>query len=227
MYNGGIVGPKTQTQQWATFAYNYVEQGNFGAGTNAQDAYSFRGFSCPAGDICNAHDNIIVGSAALFGNVNPNNQGTINFYNNMEYLPSTAGQQLALIDAQNAASPQGTMNIYNNLEYSGTGYAAYLGAIALIGAPTGFGTVNNNAYDSAATFSWALSGAGDTGVSLAAWRTQCSCDANSIQLTSTPFTGTPASANPSSFAISGPATTAGVGGVTTGPLSIATVGAGF
>lgn len=226
MYNSGSVGPKTHAQQWATFAYNYVEQGNFGAGLVADDALGVRSMACLPGYICNVHDNIVVGVSNLSSNINPNNQGTVNYYNNLNYMPSS-GQQIPLLEAQNSSSPQGTTNVYNNLVYSALGYPSYLGAMALILAPTGFGTVDHNAYDSAATFSWALSGAGDTGVSLSAWRTQCGCDANSVQLSSSPFTGTPTSGVPTSFAISGPATTAGVGGTTTGPVSLSSVGAGF
>jgi hypothetical protein len=43
-------------------------------------------------------------------------------------------------------------------------------------------------------------------------------DVHSTTLSSNPFTGTPSEANANSFAITGPATTAGVGGAACGAL---------
>ena len=227
-YNGGDISNKTQLQQWANFSYNYIEQGTFGntsAGTGAAGLL----LSCPAGFVSNAHHNIFIGSHRLTGDIAPNNEGTINFYNNTFYDPSSASQGSPLF-LRAGSSAGGVINHYNNLYHSdlAAGYPGSLGGGCFLSAPTGFGTFDFNCYDSTFTFSTALSGAGSGGESFSAWHGATGFDTNSTQLATTPFAVTPAQLNMGSFAIAGPATTAGNTGGPCGAVDgTGSIGCGF
>lgn len=227
-YNGGDISNKTQQQQWATMAYNYIEQGTFGntsAGTGAAGLL----LSCPSGYVSNCHHNVFIGSHRLTGDIAANNSGTINFYNNTFYDPSTAtqGSPLFLIAG---SSTGGVINHYNNLYWSdlAAGYPATEGGGCFLNAPTGYTTFDYNCYDSNFTFSTAKTGAGSGGESFASWKTATGFDTHSSQITSSPFVSTPTQLAMSAFAVTGAATSAGVSGATCGAVDgSGSIGCGF
>lgn len=227
-YNGGDISNKTQLQQWATMAYNYIEQGAFG-NTSAGSGAAGMLLSCPSGLVSNVHHNVFIGSHRLTGDIAPNNEGTINFYNNTFYDPSTAsqGSPLFLIAG---SSTGGVINHYNNLYWSdlAAGYPGSLGGGCFLSAPTGFGTFDYNCYDHNFTFSTAKTGAGSAGSTFASWKTATGFDAHSTQISSTPFATTPTQLNMAAFTPSGPALTASnTGGICGAVDGSGIIGCGF
>jgi hypothetical protein len=82
--------------------------------------------------------------------------------------------------------------------------------------PSVFATCDYNAYGTGMTFGDGYT-AGHNGLALSTWQTH-GFDAHSKTLSSSPFVSAPSEAMTGSFAISGPATTAGKGGVACGAL---------
>jgi hypothetical protein len=82
--------------------------------------------------------------------------------------------------------------------------------------PSWFSQCDYNAYGAGMTFGYGWN-PGQYALPFSTWKGY-GLDAHSVQLASNPFTGTPSEANATSFAITGPATTAGVGGAMCGAL---------
>ncbi len=206
-------------------SYCYLDSGSFGLGSNGYSGALYEWVTA-AGQTVNVHHNIIVGYGiqGVSPDPDPNNEGTINYYNNTFY---SANPNLDVLwNVSNGAT--GAVSFYNNIVWSDGSTPAYdAGARNPIGiwvnGPTGIASWDHNAYGAngngvrfatANTFA-----AGTFNLPLSTWQGN-GYDANSVAMASTPFTGAPAAATPSSFAISvsSPAYTAGVGGAICGAL---------
>ena len=216
-------------------SYCYCGWGSFGAPYSHEPQYTNLGgtihnYLCGTGVTVHFHHNILLGAILALGESGQENEGTVLIYNNTFYqpagIPSNSGLA-AFTDFSSAPQSGGGGNFqfYNNLVYSAAdkydsgNYNP--GAFTKMGASTGgtWSTLTNcdyNAYGSGMTFgeAWA---AGKSAWPLSQWQNY-GYDTHSTTLTASPFTGTPAEANYSSFTISGPAATAGRGGVACGAV---------
>ena len=219
-------------------SYCYCGWGSFGSPYSAESQYSNMGgtihnYLCGAGETVNFHHNILIGPILGYGESGQANEGNVLIYNNTFYKPGGIGGAarglMCFTDlyAANTSGGTGTFEFYNNLVfaedgvYEGTHNSANPAAITKMGAETGgtWSTLTNcdyNAYGSGMTFGQGW----DAGLSawpLSRWLGY-GYDKNSTTLSSSPFSGSPSEADVSSFAITGPATTAGKGGVACGAL---------
>jgi hypothetical protein len=172
----------------------------------------------------NFHHNICIGAVDLDGESSQQNHGQVNIYNNTFYGPVVSSAHKMNAIFCNIGNAGGHWDFYNNLVYSPYGYDG-LSASNLPGTiyvtninsnPSWFSQCDYNAYGAGMTFGngW---NAGQYGLPLLTWKAY-GLDTHSILLSSNPFTGTPSETNSSSFAITGPATKAGVGGAICGAL---------
>ena len=219
-------------------SYCYCGWGAFGSPYSGDSQYSSLGgtiqnYLCGAGVTASFHHNILIGPILGYGESGQANEGTVLIYNNTFYKPSGIGGAnrglMCFTDlyGANTSGGTGTFEFYNNLVYAedglyeGTQNSANPAAITKMGAETGgtWSTLTNcnyNAYGSGMTFGQGW-GTGLYAWPLSRWQGY-GYDKNSTTLNASPFSGTPAEPNPSSFAITGQATTAGRGGVACGAL---------
>jgi hypothetical protein len=221
-YNCCALASKDGWQQM-NVSYCYLGWGAFGspysgaAGTSNLGG-TVQNYLTASGMTINFHHNILLGPILSYGESSQENEGSVVIYNNTFYEPTGYKQGLgALYNILGNAG--GTWSFYNNLAYSLSGYAFGAGSLALSGAlttPSVFTSCDYNAYGTGMTFGDGYT-AGHNGLALSAWQTH-GFDAHSKTLSSSPFLSAPAEAITGSFAISGPATTAGKGGVACGAL---------
>lgn len=219
-------------------SYCYCGWGTFGSPYTGDAQYSNLGgtiqnYLCGKGATVHFHHNILLGPILGYGESGQANDGTVLIYNNTFYKPAGIGGAdrglncFADLYGANTSGGAGTFEFYNNLVYAedslyaGTHNSVSPAAITKMGASTGgtWSTLTNcnyNAYGSGMTFGegW---GSGLYAWPLAKWQSY-GYDKNSTTLTSSPFTGSPSEADAASFAIAGPAVTAGKGGVACGAL---------
>ncbi len=219
-------------QQQVNIYGNYLEMGNFGSLSGTALAHGIHSFVTGSGATIGVHDNIIVGDIYGFGEDGSSNQGTINCYNNTFFWP-LSNQDVIYV-------PNGTggaWNFYNNLVYS-------------TGPNPGYDNSGNNASSiwvanltgiTAANFDYNAYGANTNGIRFAKdWTTNFGLtlaqwqgagygfDTHSASLASSPFSGTPAQADPTTYAITGSALTAGRSGGPCGAVyGIQVPGCGF
>jgi hypothetical protein len=209
---------------WGTFGSPYR---SFGGGLYS----TVQNYVAPTGQTNLFHHNIVIGPVSANGESGQANNGTVKMYNNTFYKPSGLGTRGmdAFTDIGNPPTTGGMGNFqfYNNLiyaadaQYDGIVNSEFPGAFSKYGAITGgtSGTLTStdyNAYGTGMTFGQSYT-SGQYAWNLTTWRGY-GYDAHSILLGSNPFTATPSETNSASFAISGPATTAGMGGVPCGAL---------
>lgn len=218
-------------------SYCYCGWGPFGQPYSGGSQYSGMGgtiqnYLCGAGATVVFHHNILIGPLLAYGESSQANEGTVLIYNNTFYKPGGIGGSNHGLDVftdnrpSNTAGGGGQFQFYNNLvyaadaNYDGFRNSEWPGAFVKMNGDTGGGlwslltNTDHNAYGSGMSFAtgWA---AGQSTLPLSTWQSY-GYDAHSIVLSSSPFTGTPVEAVSASFAIAGPATTAGVGGVVCG-----------
>ena len=216
-------------------SYCYCGWGPFGSPYSHERQYTSWGgtiqnYLCGTGVTVSFHHNILLGPIMALGESHQDNEGTVLIYNNTFYQPAGIPGNSGLVaftdfDGHPLSGGGGTFEFYNNLVYSDADkydsgdYTP--GAFTKMGASTGgtMSTLTNcdyNAYGSGMTFAegW---GAGELAWPISKWQSY-GYDTHSSTLTTSPFTGTPAEANYLSFAISGPAVTAGKGGVACGAV---------
>ena len=217
-------------------SYCYCGWGSFGSPYTGESQYSNIGatihnYLCGTGVTVEFHHNILIGPLGAWGESGQANEGTVLIYNNTFYKPSGIGGQnrglMCFTDnyGANTVGGTGTFEFFNNIVYAEDGIYedgnAGASCFVKMGASTGgiWSTLTNcdyNVYGSGMTFAqdWKT---GDYGWPLSKWQ-GFGYDKDSTTLTSSPFTGSPSEANTASFAISGPAATAGKGGVSCGAL---------
>jgi hypothetical protein len=224
-YNCVAVSQKDDWQQLEV-AYCYLGFGTFGSayGTGSLLGATVHNFLTGAGLTTNFHHNICIGPVDLDGESSgQQNKGQVNIYNNTFYGAYSGAHKMDAIFC-NLGNAGGHWAFYNNLVYSPYGYDGIASSntpgtmyITNINAnPSWFTQCDYNAYGSGMTFGYGWN-AGQYALPSSTWKGY-GLDAHSILLASNPFTGTPSEANSSSFAIAGPATTAGVGGAVCGAL---------
>ena len=219
-------------------SYCYCGWGSFGSPYSGDSQESnwgstIQNYISPAGKTVTFHHNILLGAIFAKGETVDANEGTVLIYNNTFYKPGGIGglnRGLACfndLDTSNSAGGTGNFQFYNNLvyaddgNYQGVTNSTSPAAFTKMGASTGgtWSTLTNcdyNAYGSGMTFGQDWS-AGDFAWPLSQWQGY-GYDKHSTTLSSSPFTATPKEADYTSFAVSGPATTAGTGGVACGAV---------
>lgn len=237
-YNCCAVSAKDSWQQM-NVSYCYCGWGPFGQPYSGDSQYSNIGgtihnYLCGTGMTVEFHHNILIGPLLAYGESGQANEGTVLIYNNTFYKPGGIGGANRGIDAfsdlypANTSGGGGTFKFYNNLIYAADGNYDGIrnsnlpGSFNKMNAEIGGGlwsalqNMDYNAYGVGMTFAsaWAT---GLSALPLTSWR-KYGYDTHSILLSSNPFTGTPAEANTSSFAINGPAAIAGQGGMPCGAL---------
>lgn len=236
-YNCCAISNKDGWQQMDV-SYCYCGWGPFGQPYSGNAAYSSLGgtiqnYLTGAGLTANFHHNVVIGPLLAWGESGQANEGTVRIYNNTFFKPAgISGLDRGLCafsDFYSAVNSGGTgsFEFYNNLvyaadgNYDGLANSNFPGAFTKMGAQTGGvdGKLTNsdyNAYGIGMTFGQGY-GTGLYGWAFSKWKT-FGYDPHSILLASDPFTGSPVEADYRSFAIGGPATTAGVGGATCGAV---------
>lgn len=231
-YNCCAIATKDGWQQMSV-SYCYLGWGTFGSPYGGSSATSNIGgtvhnYLTNTGLTNAFHHNIVIGPILGWGESGQANNGAVIMYNNTFYKPSGIGglnRGLAAftnLDTYTSGGA-GTWQFYNNLVYAADGNYAGISnsvlpaAFTLMNVGANSGQMTNmdyNAYGSGMTFGTAWT-AGAYAWALSAWRGY-GFDAHSVLLASSPFLATPAEPNPASFAISGPAAAAGVGGAVCG-----------
>jgi hypothetical protein len=221
-YNCCALSSKDSWQQM-NVSYCYLGWGAFGSPYSGAAGTSNLGgtvhnYLTASGLTINFHHNILLGPLLGYGESSQENEGSVVIYNNTFYSPGGYPQGLGTL-YNILGNSGGTWSFYNNLAYSPSGYAFGAASLALVGAlttPSVFATCDYNAYGSGMTFGDGYA-SGHSTLPLAKWQS-VGYDAHSKTLSSNPFVGVPSEANTGSFAITGPATTAGKGGVACGAL---------
>jgi hypothetical protein len=216
-YNCSSILTKDFNSDFANCSYNYMDHGVFGsAGAGGGlDNGAITGH-CPYTGVTSViHHNIMLAGMnqqPLGGT--PLVTGTTKFYNNTIYGTAAYGGNF---DAMYCTipGPGAALQFYNNIVYAVGGYNTGAGCIWV---PPGYNI-------SGATFNTNVYGSNGNGCNMAvveyspllvaAWRTLTGCDTKSVQVASSPFTGTPTAQVPSSFAVGSSAV---IGGVTCGAL---------
>jgi len=211
-YHQGIVATKDHLQS-ITFSRNYVEFGSWGTNGSPPNASPVSG-SAGVSNVVTGNGmsqtwshNIFVGVGKMldfYGQDGIANQGRIIFDHNTLYWPSTVAAAPALLRlAQSTTAGQvGNLQFTNNVVWSdGPPVPPGYGWLVQVGGYTGI-TSDHNAYQAGMTFGTKY---GTAEHDLPRWRRATSQDANSIVLTSSPFSTRPSSRNISSFAVTGAA----------------------
>jgi hypothetical protein len=224
-YNCVAVSQKDGWQQLEV-AYCYLGYGTFGSayGTGALLTATVHNLLTGSGLTNNFHHNICIGPVDLDGeSANQQNKGQVNIYNNTFYGAYNGAHKMDAIYC-NLGNAGGHWAFYNNLIYSPYGYDGASSSnkpgsmfITTINTnPSWFSQCDYNAYGAGMTFGYGWN-AGQYALPLSTWKGY-GLDAHSVLLASNPFSATPSEANSNSFAIAGPATTAGVGGAVCGAV---------
>lgn len=232
-YNCVAVSMKDDYQTW-TVSYCYLGYGASGNGySGAELSATVHNFLAGTGTTSTMHHNIIVGPVDSDGeSAGSQNAGSTVLYNNTfcQLGSFTRGIAAQFMSRGNSG---GTFSFYNNVVYSLQGkYQGNLapsdewGALYFDTASASWFTqFDHNYYGSngnGMSFGYGHQAQGST----AGWKAL----GNDINSTfgGNPFSGTPAEGNTSSFAITGAATTAGIGGVACGALDgSGTIGCNF
>lgn len=211
-------------------SYCYCGWGAFGSPYSREPQYSnwgatIQNYISPTGTTVMFHHNIVLGPIFSKGATIDANEGTVKIYNNTFYKSGGLGwMDLGLAcfsdySDSNQAGGGGNFEFYNNLVFAEDGKYQNGGsapaAFIKMGASAGgtWSTLSNcdyNVYGSGMTFgqSW---NTGDYGWSLSKWQGY-GYDHHSTTLVASPFAGRPSEPDYTTFAIAGPATTAGIGG---------------
>lgn len=223
-YNCVAISNKDDWQQLEV-SYCYLGFGTFGSGYNgALLGATVNNYLTGTGLTNNFHHNICIGPLDLDGESSgQQNKGQVNIYNNTFYGAYNSAKKMDAIFC-NLGNSGGHWAFYNNLVYSPYGYDGIANSnmpgtmyITTINSnPSWFTQCDYNAYGAGMTFGYGWN-SGQYALPMSTWKGY-GLDAHSILLSSNPFTGAPSEANSSSFAITGPATTAGVGGAVCGAL---------
>jgi Right handed beta helix region len=224
-YNCSSVLTKDSHQWFANCSYNYLDHGIFGSAGSGGDlsAGSIVGHSPGSGQTSVIHHNIMLGPLGMHPQDGLAVAGAVQFYNNTLYGSPSYNAAFDAVTADNAASGA-ALQFYHNIVYAVNGYDTAPASILVQSTcAVANATFNNNVYGSngnGVSFSRAYAGG-----SLAAWRSATGCDQNSVIVSASPFTGTPTTQAPSSFATGSSAV---IGGVTCGALDgSGTVGCNF
>jgi hypothetical protein len=217
-YNCVAVSQKDSWQQMEV-SYCYLGYGAWGSAQSGGALLSatVHNLVTQTGLTSNFHHNICIGPVDLDGESSQQNHGQLNMYNNTFYGAYNGARKMDAIYC-NLGNAGGHWAFYNNLVYSPYGYDGLATSvqpgtmyITTINAnPSWFSQCDYNAYGAGMTFGYGWNG-GQYGLASSTWKS-FGLDTHSSLLASNPFTGAPSEANWSSFAIAGPATTAGVGG---------------
>lgn len=211
---------------WGPSSAPYSRTANY-----MDDGGTIMNYLCGTGVTVNFHHNIVCGPMQAWGESGQMNEGTVIIYNNTFFkYGGIGGKNSGLIVFEDFCTDPnsggtGTFQFYNNLVYAADGnydntdFSA--GCFNKMGAKTGgtWSTLTNcdyNVYGSGMNFGQDWS-SGDSGWSLPQWQGY-GYDAHSRILSSSPFARTPVEPDSSSFGISGPASTAGKGGVACGAV---------
>jgi hypothetical protein len=205
------------THQWfANCSYNYLDHGIFGSAGPGGDlsAGSIVGQSPGAGQTSVIHHNIMLGGLGMHPQDGDSVAGTVQFYNNTIYGSASYPGPFDAVTADNAASGA-AMQFYHNIVYAVNGYdhsqnSVYVTANTAVAVAT----FNHNVYGSNSN-AVSFGRAGYQAWPLATWQANTGCDVNSVLVSSSPFTGTPTTQVPSSFAVGSSAV---IGGVTCGAI---------
>lgn len=225
-YNCSGFSPKDYWQKML-LAYNRFDFGSFGTGYSlGSTSLGFTGanYLADLGQTIVMHHNIIIGPVSGDGESSQENKGKVRMYNNTFYQPTYGGSNKiqAFNCDKSPADSAATWEFYNNLVFSLVGYEnggnanASLNFPAVIANPSRLPVCNYNAYGTGMTFGDAQ-GSWNGAKSLATWQA-AGFDVNSTSLGSSPFSTTPTDVASSSYAITGPALTAGIGGVPCGAI---------
>jgi hypothetical protein len=214
-YNCSSVLTKDSHQWFANCSYNYLDHGLFGSAGSGGDlsAGSIVGHSPGLGQTSVIHHNIMLGGLGMHPQDGLAVAGAVQFYNNTLYGSPSYGAPFNAVTADNALLGA-ALQFHNNIVYALTGYDTSPASLMVLSTcAVASATFNNNVYGSnsnGVSFSRTYSG-----TSLAAWRSATGCDQNSVLVSSSPFTGTPTTQVPSSFAAGNSAV---IGGVMCGAL---------
>lgn len=232
--------------QSITYTYCYMDCGSFGSASNT-GGFAFGVSGLVSGAVGGSGTSatstvdhcILIGSVQAFGQDSTQNQGTVIVTNNTLYNPVTVGtaSDFNAVHGVASSSPAGMFKFQNNIVWSEGTYASgnhsagavwFEGLVGITASSCDYNAygANSNGIRFADSWTGAL-----YNLSLATWQSAGSgygFDTHSTSLASTPFSSTPTATVPSSFAITGPALTAGVGGVPSGALDgSSTVGCNF
>jgi hypothetical protein len=216
-YNCAAILTKDYNTDFANCSYNYLDHGIFGsAGAGGDlDGGAITGHDPFLGVTSVIHHNIMLaGLEERPQSATPLITGTTQFYNNTLYGTPAYGSNF---DAVYCPSPGAgaALQFYRNVVYAVGGYSTNAGCIWV---KTGYlisnATFNNNVYGSNGTpLNFAL--VEYSPLSFGSWKSTTGCDRNSVQVATSPFSGTPAAQVPSSFAVNSSAV---IGGVTCGAI---------
>ena len=224
-FNCSSVLTKDSHQWFANCSYNYLDHGAFGSAGSGGDlsAGSIVGHSPGPGQTSLIHHNIMLGALGMHPQDGLAVAGKVQFYNNTIYGSSSYTSGFDAVTADNAASGA-ALQFYHNIVYAVNGYDNAPASIMVqSNCAVANATFNNNVYganSNSVSFSRSYAG-----TSLASWRSATGCDENSVLVSSAPFTGSPTSQVPLSFAVGSSAV---IGGVTCGAIDgSGTVGCDF
>jgi len=225
IYGCGYAIQNKDGNQYGTYSYNYLDTGNFGNATGQEVAVCLKSAIPATGQTLICHHNIMIGDGYTgYGADADKISGAATFYNNTFYTPPaiTAQAYAAWFDNNSGAGP---FNWYNNVVYYKTygqnngGQAGCLSFTPAYGISAS--SVNYNYYGTGMLF-----GTSSGNLSLSSWQ-NLGYDANSVSGGS-PFSGTPAALNATSFQVTGAAATAGRNGAACGALDgSGTIGCNF
>jgi hypothetical protein len=211
-YHQGILATKDHLQS-IVFSRNYVEFGSWGTNGSPPNASPVSGSAGVSNAVTGSgmsqtwSHNIFVGVGRMldfYGQDTTANQGQIIFDHNTLYWPSTiaAAPALLRLAQSTTAGRVGTLQFTNNVVWSdGPPISKGYGWFVQTGGYTGI-TSDHNAYPAGMTFGTKY---GTAEHDLPRWRAATSQDANSVILSSSPFSTRPSSRNISSFAVTGAA----------------------
>ena len=203
-------------------SYNYFDFGVFGSGNNNYTLIGqgvVTGHSPGTGVTSNFHHNICLGAMQVKTQTGGNTiTGTLNCSNNTFYGTANAVPFDALFCLNGTGTPG--IQFQHNIVYA-IGSTAYdhatNGGCVYVDAEFAIAnaTFNNNVYGSNGNgCAWSRAGE-DQGLSFSTWKSTYSVDSTSVQVASSPFSGTPTALTPSTFAVNASAI---IGGVTCGAL---------
>jgi hypothetical protein len=203
--------------QYGLVERNYCDCGDYGSSTSNGTLPAIRGFIPDTGQTTTIQHNIILRGFMPYGGDALGIVGNMVIDGNTFYTPVDGAWGIL-------ARPTSTarIQIRNNLHWWDGTISTDPDTIAWLNTAI-TGTIltqcDYNVYRSTALFSPLLFTTSN--ISYASWRSHggYGFDANSQTIASTPFSGTPTEEDPSTFAITGAAATAGVGGIPVGAVN--------
>ena len=220
-YNCASILTKDFNSDFANCSYNYLDHGNFGSSNDSDLGDGVIVGHTPAlGVTTNIHHNIMLFQIQFATQTNTNIiAGTGNVFNNTFYGTQNSPTVFSALFCKNETTGA-AMQFKNNIVYaigsSGYDHTSNGGVIWVdSGYAIANSTFNANVYGSnlnGVVFSRAGE---DQALSFATWKSTYSVDSTSVQVSSSPFSGTPTALVPSSFAVNSSAV---IGGITCGAL---------